>query len=136
MLLCRSNVDADVRATYHLAVDWAIITIVGLSAPFVLLWGWVKYLDAPTLADWRSRASVVGLSFPVLSGLLWIVALLLALEKNWHTSNPTMQHFITAGVWVPIVGMLVGFAGRPRLILAIVPASIGMLLFWFTTTLP
>jgi len=31
---------------------------------------------------------------------------------------------------------LVGFAGRPRLILAIVPASIGTVLFWFATTLP
>jgi hypothetical protein len=34
------------------------------------------------------------------------------------------------------MGMLVGFWGRPKLILAVVPIAIGTTLFWFFTTLP
>jgi hypothetical protein len=40
------------------------------------------------------------------------------------------------GVWTAIAGILIGLAGRPRLILAIVPACIGAVFFWFGTTLP
>jgi hypothetical protein len=38
---------------------------------------------------------------------------------------------VDTGSW-----MLVGLAGRPRLILAIVPGSIATIFFWYATTLP
>jgi hypothetical protein len=109
---------------------WPALIVLGLASPFILLWGWVKYLDVQPRSDWRSRASFVGLSSPILSGLL------LTWAKNWHSPAPTMRYVTMVGVWIPVVGMLVGLAGRPRLILAIVPASIGAVLFWVTTTLP
>jgi len=117
-------------------VDWAIINAVCVVSPLILLWGWVKYLQVPTRSDWRSRASLAGLSAPLLSVGIWAVMLLLARTKEWHTSSPAMQHAIRLGIWIPILGMLIGLAGRPRLILAIVPTCIASVLFWYGTTLP
>jgi hypothetical protein len=104
-----------------------------LTVHFAL--GLVRYLKLPNRSDWRSRASLVGLSSPVLSAGLWVVAFAVARAKDWHTTVPAMQHFIVLGILIPIVGMLVGLLGRPRLILSIVPASLGAVLFWFGTTL-
>ncbi len=56
---------------------WAALTILGLSTPFIWLWGVVKYPQAPN-PEWRARASLVGLAAPVLSFALWLVGLLLA----------------------------------------------------------
>ena len=39
-------------------------------------------------------------------------------------------------VWIPILGMLVGLAGKPRLILSIVWASLATVLLWYGITLP
>jgi hypothetical protein len=115
---------------------WTVITILGLTSPLILLWGWVRYFRFPTRSDWRSRASLIGLAAPVLSLVVWGIMLLLARGNGWHTSSPAVDHATTLGVWIPIVGMLVGLTGRPILILAIVPSSIGTVLFWYSTTLP
>ena len=115
---------------------WIIISILALTSPLILLWGWVRYFRFPTRSDWRSHASLVGLAAPVLSVGVWAVMLILAWEMQWRTSTPALAHLITVGVWIPIVGMMVGLAGRPILILAIVPSSIGTVLFWYSTTLP
>ncbi len=118
---------------------WTVAPIFGLIALLVWIWGWVKYLQAPNNAGWRARASLVGLSAPALSVAVWIIVLLLAWRVGWPASkaDPLIQHLTTfGGLWIPALGMVVGIAGRPRLVLAIVPASIGTVLFWFTTTLP
>jgi hypothetical protein len=117
-------------------VDWAIINALCLIAPLILLWGWITYLRIPTRSDWRSRVTLAGLSAPLLSVGLWIATLFLARIEGWHTSHPAIQRLITLGVWIPIIGMLVGLAGRPRLILAIIPASVATVFFWYGTTLP
>ena len=118
---------------------WAVAPIFGLIALFAWIWGWVKYVQAPGDSGWRARASLLGLSAPALSFAVWVVGLLLAWRLGWPASesDPLIRHLTTiGGVWIPALGMSVGLAGRPRLILAIVPASIGTVLFWFTTTLP
>jgi hypothetical protein len=65
-----------------------------------------------------------------------MVTLFLSWTEAWTSPNPAIQRLITVGVWIPVLGMLVGLAGRPRLILAIVPASIATIFFWYATTLP
>ena len=116
-------------------MDW--LTALCILSPFILLWGWVKYLQIPNRLDWRSRASLVGLSAPLLSIGVWAVVLLLAHSRKWpNIETPTIRHLTTVGVWIPIIGMLVGFAARPGLILAILPAAIGTVMFWYGTTLP
>src|SRR5258707_11347545 len=82
------------------------------------------------------RASLVGLASPLLSVALWAFALLLARGMGWDTSYPAIQRLITIGVWVPVIGTAIGLAGRPLLLLAIVPGSLGTVFFWYATTLP
>ena len=117
-------------------MNWENIAVLGLISPIILLWGWLKYLKAPIRSDWRSRASLVGLAAPLLSGAVWIFTLVLAWGKGWGTSSPVIAHLITVGVWIPVIGTIFGLVGRPLLILAIVPSSIGTVLFWYATTLP
>lgn len=79
---------------------------------------------------------MVGLSAPILSVALWVVALLVAHRTGVHTSDPVIRHLIgVGGLWTPLLGMLIAFAGQRRLLWAIVPASVGTVLFWFGTTL-
>jgi len=118
-------------------VTWAIINAVWLLAPFILLWGWVKYFQIPNRSGWRLHASFVGLSAPILSVVLWVVALVVARGMGWHTTDPVIHHLIgVGGLWIPLLGMLIGLAGQRRLLWAIVPASVGTVMFWFGTTLP
>jgi len=105
-------------------------------SPLLLIGGWVQYFNLPRPSDWRLRASLLGLSAPLLSIAVWIATLLLAQTSHWTTSNPTIHHLIAVGVWIPLVGLVVGLAGRPRLILFIVPCCIATVWFWFGTTLP
>lgn len=116
---------------------WSIAPILGFCCPFIWLWGLVKYFKAPPYSDWRSRASLVGLSVPVPSAAVWCVMLLVVWGNGLHGPTRSVNHLIViAGFWFSLVGMLIGLAGRPKLILAIVPASIGTMFFWFATTLP
>lgn len=70
---------------------------------------------------------------------LWLVGLLVAWRIGWpaSASDPALHRLTAAGgVWIPTLGLLVGLSGRPRLIPFIIPTAIGMVLFWFATTLP
>jgi hypothetical protein len=117
-------------------VNWEVITASVLISPLTLLWGWSKYFRISGRSDWRSRASLVGLASPLLSVALWAFALLLARGMAWDTSYPAIQRLITIGVWIPVIGTTIGLAGRPLLLLAIVPGSLGTVLFWYATTVP
>ena len=91
----------------------------------------MKYVQAQSNSGWRARASLLGLSAPALSIAVWVIGLLLAWKVGWPASEskPLIRHLTTiGGVWIPALGTTAGLAGRPRLILAIVPASLGTVL--------
>ena len=115
-------------------MDWVIIDLLGLViAPAAFIWGWVIYAKTPNLPAWRMRASLFGLLTPILSILAWGVALAVANLHGYTTSDPKMQKL---GTLIPIVGIFVGWFGRPKIAIAISLAGIGAVLFWFATTLP
>ncbi len=116
-------------------MGWAIAIIWIIASPFILAWGWVKFYKMPELSHWRSIASAIGLASPILSGIVWI-ALGFAARAYHLSDTPTGYWFVKVGVWIALGGMIVGLAGRPRLIPFIIPACIGAALFWFGTTLP
>src|SRR5690349_8101558 len=101
-----------------------------LAAPFLLVWGWIRYFKLPVRSDWRTRATVVGLSAPVLSIGVWLLMLLVARIMGWDTWNRPVQVFIAIGMCIPALGMLLALAGRPRFLLFVIPVSIATILFW------
>jgi hypothetical protein len=118
-------------------VGWTIINAVCLVAPFILVWGWVLYARLPTRSGWRSHASFLGLLAPALSVVIGTVSLMSARSTVGRDSvTPAARHLPHIAVWLPIAGIVLGIAGRPRLMLAIVPACIGTVLFWYGVTLP
>ncbi len=124
------------RSTYHLNMGWGLINAVWFLAPIFLVWGWVQYLRLPDRSTWRSHASVVGLSMPLLSLILGLVDRILAHPVIGPSSFTPAPRLSSVVVWLPIAGTVVSLAGRPRLILPIIWASVGTVLFWYGITLP
>lgn len=107
-----------------------ISMILLLSSPFILIWGWVHYIKLPNRAGWRNHASLFGLLSPILSVAVWSLMALALPGTALYVSSAQADHFMMVGMGIPAIGLIIGLVGRPRLILAIVPACIGALLFW------
>lgn len=116
-------------------MGWVIAITWMIASPFILAWGWVKFFKMPDRSHWRSIASAVALASPILSGVVWFL-LSFAAHKYSLSHSPTAYWCIKVGLWIAIGGMIIGLAGRPRLLLFIIPASIGTVLFWFLSTIP
>jgi len=84
-------------------VNWVIGNALCLIAPLILLWGWVTYLRIPAGLDWRSRASLTGLSAPLLSVGLWVVMLSLIRLNHWDSPNPATQRILAWGVSIRLL---------------------------------
>jgi hypothetical protein len=117
-------------------VQWDWIDGLFLLAPCILLWGWIQYIKLPSHSGWRSRASLVGLCAPLLSLAVWGLIGVFASIHSLNVSSATIERMITVGIWTPILGMLISLAGRPRLILATVPACIAVVFFWVGMVVP
>lgn len=111
-----------------------VFVLLGLASPLLLIWGWSGYWDLPNRSSWRSRASLIGLSAPIISVGLWGVSLILAWSADWHTWVPINKYLALVGLLISLIGAFAGFLGRPRLILATLPASLGSMALWVTTS--
>jgi hypothetical protein len=79
----------------------------------------------------------VGLFAPIVSVLYAQILLIVVWKTGKSISSPPLESWFFGGALViPLVGMIVGGFGRPKLILAVVPAALGAMLFWFLTTIP
>jgi hypothetical protein len=116
-------------------MGWAIAIICMIAAPLLLVWGWVKFFKMQERSHWRSIASAIALASPILSAVVW-TALALAARAYPLSDRATGYWFVKVGIWIAIGGMVVGLAGRPRLIPFIIPACVGTVLFWFLSTIP
>jgi hypothetical protein len=117
-------------------IVWDLIGALCLVAPFLLLWGWIRYFRLASRSDWRTRATVVGLSAPIVSMVVWFFTAMPAGAKGWNTLDQPMRTLIKLGFWIPALGMLIALLGRPRFLLVVVPVSIAAMLFWIGSTLP
>ena len=116
-------------------MGWTIVNVWIIASPFILAWGWVEFFKIPERSHWQSIASGIALASPILSGLVWL-ALGFTARPYPLSDTVTEYWFVKVGFWIAIGGMVVGLAGRPRLIPFIIPASIGTVLFWFASTIP
>jgi hypothetical protein len=131
-LLIRQNSESGL---FFSVMGWAIAIICMIAAPLLLVWGWVKFFKMQERSHWRSIASAIALASPILSAVVW-TALALAARAYPLSDRATGYWFVKVGIWIAIGGMVVGLAGRPRLIPFIIPACVGTVLFWFLSTIP
>ena len=60
-------------------VDFAIfIVVLGFGTPLLWYWGAKRYQKAADNSTWRDRASLVGLTAPVISFGVWLVTVVWA----------------------------------------------------------
>jgi hypothetical protein len=114
-------------------VEWLIINGLWIAGAVALAAGLLLFLR-DTFQAIRLRASVVGLLLVAASLILWPV-------RNWIAhhrppADPLIDSIITVALWSAILAIPVALVGRPRLIPVILLASLGSLVFWFTTSLP
>ena len=122
-------------------VENAISIVLILLAPCALVYGWffISRRMATEAASWRNRISVLSLSLISFVALLWPVMMGLALRANGKGIGVDEQ-WIEA--WHKLIlrtllaALILGFLGRPRLILPIAVASIGTAMFWILSTMP
>jgi hypothetical protein len=114
-------------------VEWLIINGLWIAGAVALAAGLLLFLR-DTFQAIRLRASVVGLLLVAASLILWPA-------RNWIAhhrppADPLIDSIITIALWSAIIAIPVALVGRPRLIPVILLASLGSLVFWFTTSLP
>jgi hypothetical protein len=114
-------------------VEWLIINGLWIAGAVALAAGLLLFLR-DTFQAIRLRASVVGLLLVAASLILWPA-------RNWiahhrPAADPLIDSIITIALWSAIIAIPVALVGRPRLIPVILLASLGSLVFWFTTSLP
>jgi drug/metabolite transporter (DMT)-like permease len=114
-------------------VEWLIINGLWIAGAVALVAGLLLFLR-DTFQAIRLRASVLGLLLVAASLILWPA-------RNWIAhhrppADPLINSIITVALWSAIIAIPVALVGRPRLIPVILLASLGSLVFWFTTSLP
>ena len=125
---------------YNFSVDFLFGALV-LASPFVLVAGWVLFFKLPDRSGWRNRVSLLGLCAPIVSFAIWIAMVFFVSHlKNagvvWPEADSTVLRLEKAGMLICLIGTLLGFISRPRLILPIVMTCIACLFFWVGTTIP
>lgn len=120
-----------------------IATIVVLSAPVMLIYGWVCDFTPASeeSVGWRGRATLLSLVLVSLAVLLWLLMELLMPGADWRT-GAGVGHQVAwvararVALYALLVALVLGLFGRPRLILPIAVACIGTGLFWLVSTMP
>ena len=114
-------------------MDWLISNGLWIAGAVALAAGLLLFLR-DTFRAIRLRASVVGLLLVAASLVLWPARHWIAQYRT--PTDPLIHSLITLALWSAIVAIPIALVGRPRLIPLIVLASLGSIVFWFTTALP
>jgi hypothetical protein len=121
-----------------------IATIVVLSAPVMLIYGWICYFTPRSQepVGWRGRATLLSLVLVSLAASLWLLMELRMPGADWRTGTGVghqvawVYAHARVALYALLVALVLSLFGRPRLILPIVVACIGTGLFWLFSTMP
>src|SRR5262249_55922308 len=121
-----------------------IPTIVVLLAPVGLIYGWYFFFARMWKVEtgWRSHVTLVTLILISVVVVMWPIARITAPEVNWHTWVGAGAYMHWVGAWekvsvrILLASLVLSFFGRPRLILPISFACVGIGLFWISSDIP
>jgi|HubBroStandDraft_6_1064221.scaffolds.fasta_scaffold1003600_1 hypothetical protein len=119
-----------------------LATILILSAPVALIYGWMYYMKRikNQCAGWRDRITLSSLVLVSLAVLLWPVAAVFAPHYAGGMGYSRQVNY--ADGWRIVIfamcaaATLLSLAGRPRLIVPIVVACCGTAFFWLFSMMP
>jgi hypothetical protein len=125
-------------------VENVLVTAIILLAPVGLIYGWFFYMTRmkKESTGWRKRITLLSLALVSLVVLLWPVMWALAPRADWGSGVGVGNQVDWIESWHrPVfrtlsVAFVVGFFGRPRLILPIAVACMGTACFWLVSTMP
>lgn len=128
----------------NMRIDNDIATVVVILAPIGLIYGWYVYVTSirRERSGWRSRFSLMSLGMVSLAILLWPLMMALAPKADWATyvgvaaQVKFVYSFARLALGILLLGFVLCFFGRPRLIVPVVVSCIGTALFWLFTTMP
>jgi hypothetical protein len=119
--------------------SWSISilnVLVLAGTPLGFYYGWRMYrAESRVEASRQLGISFIGLMGATVSIGLWVMVLLVARMLGLGTRHPLISVTIRLGEILPLLGAIVCFFGRRRLIIPIILASVGSSLFWWGTTL-
>lgn len=121
-----------------------VATILVLSAPVGLIYGWVFYSTRirKEPSDWRSRLTFLSLALVSLVVLLWPAMMVLMPRADWGSGVGVGHQMDWVKAWERVAfrtlsaALVLGLFGRPRLILPIAVACVGTAMFWLFSTMP
>lgn len=122
----------------------AVMVVVILLAPVGLIYGWFFALSRMETESpsWRNRISIAALSLISLVAFLWPFMRALAPRVDWSTGGGEHDLALWIASWnklalrMLLAALVLGLMGRPRLIIPILFASVGMAFFWVMSYVP
>jgi hypothetical protein len=116
----------------------ATVTVIVLLAPVGLVYGWYFYFVTMSKEPlgWRKWVTVADLGLLSVAMVMWPVARVTAPEVNWQTwaGAGTYMHWVDAweraALRILLAALALSLFARPRLIVPMVVASVGIGLFW------
>lgn len=122
----------------------ALILAIGLAgmAGFVYAWFFLWKVSVESGLRWREWVSLTALGLASLAVILWCVTLPFTPAANWGTGEGVDHQIRFVEAWTKLsvricaAGLVIGLAGRPRLILPVSFACVGTALFWIMSTIP
>jgi hypothetical protein len=130
-------------ASSEIAVESVVGACLVLLAPVGSIYGWHFYFTRiwTEPATWRHRISGLSLTLASLGALLWPITMKFAPEADWKGYRGVAQQVAFIDSWERVairtllLGFILCFFGRPRLIAPIAAACVGTAVFWAFSTI-
>jgi hypothetical protein len=121
-----------------------VATILILFSPAGLVYAWVFYWIRMKTepGNWRGHVTLASLVLASVAILLWPISRLLMPRADWQSWAGVRHQFEWVDSWekiavrILLIGFVLCFFGRRRLIMPIAVACLGAALFWVFSNMP